>query len=385
MGQLMNDDFVKVVRTAVHEGLQLDQIAELATGLAASGNRLDLRYADTADIASTGGPTSLSTLLCPPMLVATGWYVPKLGVPGRPAGGVDVLGTIPGYRTALDAAAAERVLAACSYVHVDAGATFAPADAALFRYRQQVGAQAVPDLAIASLLSKKIAMGVKRVGLEVRVAGHGNFGSDFAEARQASRKFCEVARVLGMEPVCLLTDANRPFQPFVGRGEALLALKLVLDGDENDWLAEHVQACISMVSAVGGPAEFDRRAMSEAAIRNIEAQGRAEHAFREYADEIAVRHNRPLLADTTGHVRYDLHKLRTAVMQAQGTSPGYADDAGLILRVRPDDRVEPGEELLSIRCPEAAWRTFEAALRSAITIDATPTGSPPVAMECVNV
>jgi pyrimidine-nucleoside phosphorylase len=381
----MNDDFVEVVRTAVHEGLQLDCIAELAIRLAASGSRLDLGLADTADIASTGGPTSLSTLLCPPMLVATGWHVPKLGVPGRPAGGVDVLGTIPGYRTTLDAAAAERVLAMCNYVHVDAGATFAPADAALFRYRQQVGAQAVPDLAIASLLSKKISMGVKRVGLEVRVAGHGNFGSDFAEARQASRKFCNVARMLGMEAICLLTDASRPFQPFVGRGEALLALKLVLDGDENDWLAEHVEACTSMVSAVGGKAEFDRRAMSDAAIRNIEAQGGSERAFREYADEIAVRHNRPLVADTTGHVRYDLHKLRTAVMQGQGTSPGYADDAGLILRVRPGDRVEPGEELLSIRCPEAARRTFEAALRSAITIDATPAGSPPVAMECVHV
>ena len=377
--------FEKVVRTAVVDGLNLEQIAELALQLAASGSQLNLGDATTADIASTGGPTSLSTLLCPPMLVATGWLVPKLGVPGRPAGGIDVLGTIPGYRTALDAAAAGRLLANCNYVHVDAGGTFAPADAALFRYRQQVGAQAVPDLAIASLLSKKVAMGVKRVGLEVRVASHGNFGSDFSEARQASRKFCEVARILRMEPVCLLTDASRPFQPFVGRGEALLALKLVLDGDENAWLAEHVEACASMVSAVGGPAEFDRRGMSKAAIRNIEAQGGTEHAFRKYADEIAVCHNRPLVADTTGHVRYDLDKIRTAVMQAQGTSPGYPDDAGLFLRARPGDRVEPGEELLSIRCPEATRRTFEAALRSAITIDATPTGSPPVAMECVNV
>jgi pyrimidine-nucleoside phosphorylase len=378
-------DFEEVVRTAVLEGLQLEHIVELALRLAASGSQLNLGNAETVDIASTGGPTSLSTLLCPLMLVATGWQVPKLGVPGRPAGGVDVLGTIPGYRTALDAAAAGRVLAKCNYVHVDAGATFAPADAELFRYRQRVGAQAISDLAIASLLSKKIVMGVKRVGLEVRVAGHGNFGSDFAEARQASRKFCEAARMLGIEAVCLLTDAGKPFQPFVGRGEALLALKLVLDGDENEWLAEHVEVCTSMASAVGGAAEFDRRAMSDAAIRNIEAQGGSERAFREYADDIAGRHNRTLVADTSGHVRYDLHKLRSAVMQAQGTSLGYTDDAGLILLVRPGDRVEPGGKLLSIRCPEAERRTFEAALRSAITIDATPTGSPPVPMERVHV
>lgn len=377
--------FEKVVRTAVLEGLQLEQIAELALQLAASGSQLNLGDAATADIASTGGPTSLSTLLCPPMLVATGWQVPKLGVPGRPAGGIDVLGTIPGYKTTLDAAAAGRVLANCNYVHVDAGAAFAPADAALFRYRQRVGAQAVPDLAIASLLAKKIAMGVKRVGLEVRVAGHGNFGADFAEAKRASQKFCAVARVVGIESFCLLTDASRPFQPFLGRGEALLALRLVLDGDESDWLAEHVEACTSMTSAVVGTAKFDRRVISEAAIRNIEAQGGSERAFREYADEIVSRHNGALVADRSGHVLYDLHKLRTAVMQAQGTSLGYTDDAGLILLVRPGDRVEPGENLLSVRCPAAARQAFEAALRGAITISVTPAGSPPVAMECVHV
>ncbi|MCW3835052.1 hypothetical protein ACFQ1E_01660 [Sphingomonas canadensis] len=380
----MHADYVEVVDRAVHGGLPLGQIADLAIRLAASGNRLDLAQADTADIASTGGPTSLSTLLCPPMLVAIGRRVPKLGVPGRPAGGVDVLGTIPGYRTALDVVAAEQVLAMCNYVHIDAGASFAPADAALFRYRQQVGAQAVPDLAIASLLSKKIAVGVKRVGLEVRVADHGNFGSDFAEARQASRKFCDVARILGMDAVCVLTDASRPFQPFVGRGEALLAFKLVLDGEENDWLAEHLDVCTTMVSTIGGAVEVDRRAMSSAAIRNIEAQGGSERRFREYANEIARRHGRPLIAEAAGYVRYDLGKLRNAVIQAQGASAGYADDAGVILKVRAGDRVEPKEELLSVRCPEAARLTFEAALRSAIEIDATPTGSP-AAMEFVHV
>lgn len=86
-----------------------------------------------------------------------------------------------------------------------------------------------------------------------------------------------------------------------------------------------------------------------------------------------------------GHVRYDLHKLRTAVMQAQDTLPGYADDADLILRVQPGDHVEAGEELLSIRCPEVVRRTFEPALRSAFTIDVTPIGTPLVAMDCVHV
>ncbi len=56
-----------------------------------------------ADVASTGGPSSLSTLLSPLFLRAGGAVVPKLGVPGRPAGGIDCLAQIPGYRTELSA------------------------------------------------------------------------------------------------------------------------------------------------------------------------------------------------------------------------------------------------------------------------------------------
>ena len=72
-------------------------IAELANWLAASGEQLSPR-GRTADLASTGGPGSLSTLWAPAALVASGFLVPKLGVLGRPAGGIDVLSQVPGYR-----------------------------------------------------------------------------------------------------------------------------------------------------------------------------------------------------------------------------------------------------------------------------------------------
>ena len=63
--------------------------ADLATILAASGERLSVDGAVVADVASTGGPASLSTLLTPLFLRAAGAIVPKLGVPGRPAGSID--------------------------------------------------------------------------------------------------------------------------------------------------------------------------------------------------------------------------------------------------------------------------------------------------------
>ena len=96
-------------------------IVDLAQTLANSGAILDLGARETGDVASTGGPSSLSTVLCPLFLRAQGKIVPKLGIPGRPAGGIDTLGIIPGYETELSLSRVLQVLDTCGYAHFAAG------------------------------------------------------------------------------------------------------------------------------------------------------------------------------------------------------------------------------------------------------------------------
>ena len=364
-------EFSDVVLQARNGGLTIDEIAQLAAQLASSGAILQLADARAAELASTGGPSSLSTILCPPMLVSAGWTVAKLGVPGRPAGGVDVLGSIAGYEVAMDVGRAGTILAACGYVHVEAGKVFAPADAAFFRYRQSVDAQAVPDLAIASLLSKKLAMGLKRVGLEVRVAPHGNFGANRATAREHAIRFCQVGSALGLDTVCILTDATRPFQPYVGRGEALLALKEVLDGSEGDWLGDHLADCAKMSATVAGVStcEIDRAAVAAATRANILAQGGSMEALAARAAQVKRELSRIIQAPVGGYLEYDLGVLRSAVLAAQGVRPdGWPDDAGITLTARPGERVERKQEVMIARCPDHAWPTMSAALAAALRI-----------------
>ncbi len=310
-------------------------------------------------------------MICPPALVAAGWEVPKLGVAGRPAGGVDVLAGIEGYQVALGVRGAERVLDSCGYVHLNAGGVFAPDDAELFRFRQSVGAQAVPCLAIASLLAKKLAMAVDRVGLEVRVAPHGNFGADRSSARSAAERFCEVATSLGLKPICILTDGTRPYQPYVGRGESVLALELVIDGGEDAWLGGHLTDCLAMSAAVGGaPAGgVGRTDLTGAIVANLEAQGGSLAALRHRAAEVRNRHVYELLAATSGEVEYDLGALRTAVISAQGTtSRGWPDAAGVVLVAPPASVVAEGDVIMTVRCPDPDWPGMRRALAAAVRI-----------------
>lgn len=163
-----DNDIVHLIEHASRNALQLEEVAALAQRLAGTGHSLPTIQGPSADLASTGGPSSLSTLLCPLFFRLKGFTIPKLAVPGRPAGGIDVLATIPGYKTTLRPEEVVRCLEECGYCHFLASDDFVPLDARMFRLRQQIGAQDNPFLAIASLISKKLAAQVENVRLDVR-------------------------------------------------------------------------------------------------------------------------------------------------------------------------------------------------------------------------
>jgi thymidine phosphorylase len=312
----------RLVEAAQKNELADEHVAALAEGLARSGLELR-RDAWSADLASTGGPSSLSTLLCPLFLRARGLRVPKLGVPGRPAGGIDVLQTIPGFNAALDLEAAHAVLLREGYVHLIADERWAPLDRKLFVYRQQKGSQAVPALVIASILAKKVAAGAVGAGLEVRFAPHGNFGADRSTARVNARRYKAVAGLLDLKPVALLTDAGRPFQPYIGRGEALLALDEVLAGRATGWLADHVRLCAGMADAVAAAVGADTsrpvgvKALQRSHERLLLAHGTS---AREFSAQVAVLRSAERTtvgAYSAGRVEYDLRGIRDLLVALQ--------------------------------------------------------------------
>lgn len=364
-----------IVERACQGLMDDEEVAKLAQQLAASGEVV-IWQCPTADLASTGGPSSLSTLLGPLYLRSMGWSVPKLGVPGRPAGGVDVMAQIPGYRTNLSAEEVHRTLQECGYVHFEAGRRLAPLDARLFRFRQAVGAQAVAPLVIASLLAKKIAMGVQNVGLDIRVAPYGNFGRTPDEARGNAARFCRVARNLGLEPTCILTDATRPYQPFIGRREALIGLLRVLDGRAEGLLAHHAAECASMALATAGlPASVPISDARAAFYANVTAQG-GMCDFDEMERQVLSLHRYSVVAHGNGYVRFDLERIRKILVDRQAAIADdhpYPDPVGVVLLRDNGHLVTLGEAVMNVRAPENWWPTLSDELAQAVFISPEPT------------
>jgi len=355
-------DFDSIIQLGQSGAMTASDIAALAIRLADSGRRLTWESGlPLVDLASTGGPGSLSTLLTPLELRRLGCRVVKLSVPGRPAGAIDVLGTIPGYATRLDVSDVKRVLGRCGYVHFLADEEFAPMDAALFAYRREHGAIAVPALAAASLLSKKLAVGVQVVGLDVRVGAHGNFGDTMDEARENARLFCGAARLVGVDATAFLFEAGGAEQPWIGRGEALAAMEQVLSGSADGKLGAHATRCFSMAQEVARVAGIltmpdggeGRPAILEA---HLEAQGSSLSAFRERVASVTAAPHQPVLAETDGAMSVDLAILRDVLtgmqreVEARATERGrFADPAGLVMRASHGNFVRGGDVLAEVR------------------------------------
>lgn len=352
-------DLDEVIAAAQADRLSDFEIAELARALANSGEVLERRD-DHADVASTGGPSSLSTLLCPLYLHALGARVAKLGVAGRPAGGVDVLATVPGFRPTLKRAEVEAALRSLRHVHLAAGGPWAPMDAELFKRRQGVGAQQVASLVIASLLAKKVALGVVSAGLDVRVASHGNFGSNLAVARANASRFIAVARLLGMQAVCFLTDAARPYQPYIGRGEALHAITAVVEDRADGALAAHASDCLRMAArSLGVPATgIEGRDLASTLDVCLRAQGASLEALFERERAVATEPHIEHLALRTGRVSYDLQRLRDVLVTCQKRDQAglFADPAGVVLEAVAGSMVQPGQLLMTIRVKDGDER-----------------------------
>lgn len=347
------------------------EIIFLAKALAESGTTINFSGENICDIPSTGGPSSLSTLLCPIFLKLLGNKILKLGVPGRPAGGIDVLSQIEGYNINPDLSEVEEWFTTNGYVHFLANQEFTPLDSKLFSYRKNNNSLDVPCLVIASLLSKKIAVGLNTVGLDVRVGKFGNFGRTFEEARNNSIRFVRVAASIGINAKCFITNGMMAQQPYLGRGEALLALHKIFTNQACTHLKEHLSVCLEMSLSISSEKSinFTTIDIENAFIENVEIQGGNKKSFYTIAANISRKHIYNINAAASGFLSIDLYKIRDVIISVQSDEANeFSDPCGVILKAKTGHFITEGSIICSYRCESDFRAEFEIKLNSAFVI-----------------
>lgn len=350
---------------AFARGLTDAETVVLTRAMARSGDVLS--WPDGAlltDKHSTGGVGDKVSLVLAPLWAELGWRVPMVSGRGlgMTGGTLDKLEAIPGYRTDLDEPSLRRQLDAVGCFISGQTGEIAPADRVLYALRNETSTVESIPLIVGSILSKKIAAGVRRLVLDVK-CGSGAFMKRPEDARALAEALVRVARGAGLDCVARITEMDRPLGLTIGNAvEVEESIDTLKGGGPRDLidltlaLTDHPRAAEVLASG----------AAYERFLRMVEAQG---------GDVAAIEDPRRLhgggvrehvvAAPRGGHLsRLDAGGLGRAAFLL-GAGRRRAEDpvdfgVGLRLHAQVGDAIEAGQPLLTVRHREG--RALEEAL-----------------------
>ena len=278
------------------QNMSMDERIALALAMRDSGTVLEWGSLDlggpVVDKHSTGGVGDVISLMLGPMVAACGGYVPMISGRGlgHTGGTLDKFDAIPGYQTAPDNALFRKVVKEVGVAIIGQTGDLAPADKRFYATRDITATVESISLITASILSKKLAAGLDALVMDVK-AGSGAFMPTYAESEELAKSIVYVANGAGCKTTALLTNMDQVLASTAGNAievresvqyltgeyvnprlheinmelcaEMLLLGGLVSDIGEGRAKLQSVldngraaEVFGSMVSALGGPADF---------------------------------------------------------------------------------------------------------------------------------
>lgn len=417
--QLVTDAQIAAFLMAVFlRGLNPHELATLTAAMRFSG---EVAYTEalntfTIDKHSTGGVGDKTSLLIAPILAAVGIAhptsegVPGICVPmisgrslGHTGGTLDKLETIPGFNTQLSFPEMRDVLRECGAALIGQTPTIVPADRILYALRDHTGTVESPYLITASIMSKKLAEGLKALVLDVKV-GSGAFMPTYEQSKLLAELMVETGETSGTRTVALLTSMNEPLGRFSGNwvevwecvdiikqhrhpmSADLIELSNILSG----WML-HLAGHADTPEA--GAKLSDKILRSgkayKAWLKIIEAQGGDTSVFKDPAATHKPAATRILKAPASGYLTsMDCKQVGWAVQRlgAGRAKPGdpVSASAGIEMHAKLGDRIRKGQPLVTLFSDDRALLDEpEDMLRKTLRITQTPPKLQPLIREII--
>ena len=343
-------------------GMSADETRWLTSEMLRSGEAWDLAAdrPEVVDKHSTGGVGDTVSLILAPLLSAVG--VPVAMMAGRglghSQGTLDKLDAIPGWNSNRNRSQTLEIVDACGAAIIAQTDDVAPADRTLYALRDVTGTVPSLPLIVASIMSKKLALGVGSLILDVKW-GSGAFRKTIDDARELAAALRKVAVDSGVSCQAVITDMNQPLGPALGTACEVHEAVAILGGG-GDRLLREVTIGLSreaMVLRGWDPAE------AESALVAALGDGSALEAWRRMVvahggdpdPESLERPIETVEVAATGDgfvVGCDGEALgRVAAAVGAGrrrVEEELAHGAGVLVHVRIGDRVERGQPVATL-------------------------------------
>ena len=324
-------------------GMNEQEITDLTTAMANSGERLDLSDIGTVvDKHSTGGVGDKVTLILAPIIASLGIPVAKMSGRGLgyTGGTIDKLESIPGYKTDISIEEFKQNVKDVGISVIGQTMNLAPADKKIYALRDSISATESIPLIASSIMSKKIAAGANKIVLDVTY-GSGAFMKTKERAEELAKVMTKIGKLAGRDTVCVITPMEQPLGKNVGNSleviEAIEFLKGNMQEDVKDVVLE-IGSNMIKLAGKGDNLEENKQKMLE----NIQ-NGKALEKLKE------------LVKIQGGDVSYidDTNKFERAkyIMQVEATRDGTitslkAEEIGKLSvslgagRMKKEDKIE---------------------------------------------
>ncbi|HMI49125.1 MAG TPA: thymidine phosphorylase [Gemmatimonadaceae bacterium] len=231
-GKVPDYQIAALLMAMYFRGLDSGEMNAMMEAQLASGRKLDLSRLPMAriDKHSTGGVGDKTSLILAPLIASLGVAVPMMSGRGlgHTGGTLDKLESIPGFRTALSLADAERQIARIGCAMLSQTDEIVPADKKLYALRDATATVEVIPLIAASIMSKKLAEDLTGLVLDIK-RGSGSFLPKLEDELTLAKAMIELGSSHGCPVVALVTAMDRPLGRACGNSlevaEAIEVLK----------------------------------------------------------------------------------------------------------------------------------------------------------------
>ena len=212
-------------------GMTDREVSALTTRMTQSGETVDLSSIPgvKVDKHSTGGVGDKTSLIASPLAAAAGVIVPMISgrALGHTGGTLDKLESIPGFRTNLNLDEFRAQLAAHGLAFIGQTPEVAPADGRFYALRDATATVESIPLIASSIMSKKLAIGLDALILDVKV-GSGGFMKRQVDARRLAQMMVGIGRRADKHVQALITDMNQPLGYAIGNALEVMEVSQTL-------------------------------------------------------------------------------------------------------------------------------------------------------------
>ena len=259
-GTVLDCQMSSLLMAIVLNGMTEEETFNLTDVMLESGHVIDLSNIDgiKVDKHSTGGVGDKTSLILVPLVASCGVKVAKMSGRslGHTGGTIDKLESIDGFNVNLTNEQFINQVNNVGCALVSQTKELVPADKKIYALRDLTGTVESIPLIASSIMSKKLASGVDKIVIDVKV-GNAAFMKNLESARKLANLMVKIGKNKGRDTICVLTNMDEPLGNNIGNALEVRESIEVLKGNGPSDLKEIILTLSSLMVSLGKNIDMD--------------------------------------------------------------------------------------------------------------------------------